>query len=91
MKVTFDVQQDGSAVTADKTFEELYQAVQNGAYVYAVRESATIIYHLMSVSEEGVAFSHVSVSDGTINEVVQEVLGIGSDNNAVFMIRRYPN
>lgn len=37
MKVTFDVQSDDD-VTADKTFEEVYQAVENGAYVYAVKQ-----------------------------------------------------
>lgn len=89
LKVTFDVQQDGSAVTADKTFEELYQAVRNGAYVYAVRPHDPAIYHLMSAFALEVSFSRVSVSDGT--EVMQEVLAIASDNNAVFMIRRYPN
>lgn len=77
----------GETVTVDKTFEELYQAVQNGAYVYAVREASPIIYHLMSATEQGVAFSYVSV--GT--EVVQDVLGVESDNRAVRMTRRYPN
>lgn len=47
LKVTFDVQQDGSAVTADKTFEELYQAVRNGAYVYAVRPHDSKISQLI--------------------------------------------
>lgn len=87
--VTFTqiLSETGITVTADKTFEELYQAVQNGAYVYAVREASPIIYHLMSATEQGVAFSYVSV--GT--EVVQDVLGVESDNRAVRMIRRYPN
>ena len=88
MKVTFDVQSDDD-VTADKTFEEVYQAVENGAYVYAVKQQGPEIYHLMTAFALEVVFSLVSVSGGT--EVVQEKLSIDSNDNAVRQIASYPN
>lgn len=73
-------------ITADKTFAEVFSALQNVNYVVAMAGSH--IYHLFNKAEISIAFSRVTVSN---SEVTQEVIMIFDNNVCDMLVNKYPD
>lgn len=75
------VTRSGHALSADKTFSEIYSAYQNGRQIIAILGSDPEIYTLLSVSSSLIVFSYVGVNYGTTTGVAQDTIRITSSNS----------